>query len=57
MESLINFIFGLPIPAKIILGILIVGIFFSILKKFLKAAILIAVLIILLLVIMKLMAI
>jgi hypothetical protein len=57
MEAFLSFIFGLPVPVKIILGILVIGIFFSILKKFLKFAILIAVLIILLLVIMKLMAI
>jgi hypothetical protein len=57
MESFFAFIIGLPIAAKVILGILLVGIFFSILKKFLKFAILIAILVILLLVIMKLMAI
>ena len=55
MEGMIDFLTALPLAAKIVLGFLVVGIFFSILKKFVKFAILIAILIILFLVIMKLM--
>ncbi len=54
MEELINFYNGMPQAAKVMMIIFVLGIIFSLLKKFLKAAILFAVLMILMLVIMKL---
>lgn len=54
LANLIYLIEGIPTIVLIIVGILFLGLVFSILKKLVKFAILIAVLIILILVIMRL---
>ncbi len=54
MDEIINFYNHMPTIIKIIIIVFGLGIVFSIIKKFLKAAILFAVLIILIIVILKL---
>ena len=54
IDDVVIFFNQLPMYAKITLGFMVVGLFFSIIKKVLKVAILFAILIILILIIFKL---
>lgn len=53
LASLFTFLLALPVWAKIVLVLLVVGFIFAAIKKFVKLAIYMAVLAILILVIMK----